>query len=381
MTDRAAAEADAAVAADERYLRRALTLARRGRYRTSPNPMVGCVVVRDGAVVAEGYHRQVGGPHAEAEALAHAGDAARGATVFTNLEPCDHQGRTPPCSRALLAAGVRRVVVCHRDPNALAAGGLARLAAAGVAVACGTLARPAVHLNWKFLVAALLGRPAVTLKWAASLDGKIATQSGHSQWISSPASLRWALDERETHDAIVAGSGTALADDPRLDRRLGRAAGPNLRVVLDRRLRLRPEARMLRVAGPVLVYAGPTADPDRVRALEAQGAEVAVLAEPTPEHVLADLYRRGVRSVLVEGGGAVAAAFVAADLVDRVAAVLAPMLIGGSRAVGPLAGVGVDTLSAAPRLDRLRVSRRGDDLLIQGFRSRCLPDLYASVGA
>ena len=367
-------------ALDRRHMRRALTLARRGRYGASPNPMVGCVIARGERVLAEGWHRQVGGPHAEAHALARRDGSVRGATAYVTLEPCNHTGRTPPCSAALVEAGVARVVISHRDPNPVAEGGAARLRDAGIAVSCGLLGRRAARLNWSFLTGIALGRPGVTLKWAASLDGKIATASGHSQWISSPPARRWALEEREAHDALLVGSGTALADDPRLDRRLGHAGRPNVRVVLDRRLRLPPSSRMLGLPGTVLVYADPAPDRRRRRALEAVGATVVAPPRAGLEAVLQDLFERGVRSVLVEGGGEVASAFVTARCFDRVATVVAPMLIGGAAATGPLGGDGADRLDDAPRLDGLRVGRRGNDLLISGFRHGCLPALYASVG-
>jgi diaminohydroxyphosphoribosylaminopyrimidine deaminase/5-amino-6-(5-phosphoribosylamino)uracil reductase len=208
-----------------------------------------------------------------------------------------------------------------------------------------------------------------------SLDGRIATAGGESQWISSPAARRWALALREEHDAVLVGSGTVLADDPRLDRRLGLAAGPGVRVVLDRRLRLPPDARMLAVPGPVLVYTAVDAPAGRREALAAAGAEVVALAEPSPAAVLADLGGRGVASVLVEGGGEVAAAFVAAGLWDRVAAAVAPKLVGGRAAPGPLGGAGVAGLAAAPRLAGLVARRRGPDLVLDGLREACLPEL------
>jgi diaminohydroxyphosphoribosylaminopyrimidine deaminase / 5-amino-6-(5-phosphoribosylamino)uracil reductase len=369
----------------DRHLRRALRLAARGRYRVAPNPMVGAVVVAAaGEVVGEGWHAALGGPHAEAAALAAAGERARGATLCVTLEPCDHHGRTPPCTEAILAAGVRRVVACHRDPHrdpgrGIAGGGLERLRAAGVEVLCGGPVDDALRLNLRFLVPAVLGRPQVTLKWAMSLDGRIATAGGESQWISSPASRRWALALREEHDAVLVGSGTALADDPRLDRRLGLAAGPGVRVVLDRRLRLSPEARMLAVPGPVLVYTAVDAPPGRREALAARGAEVVALAEPTPAAVLADLGGRGVASVLVEGGGEVAAAFVAAGQWDRVAAAVAPKLLGGREAPGPLGGAGVAALATAPRLTGLVARRRGPDLVLDGLREACLPELSSNA--
>ncbi len=366
----------------EPFVRRALRLAARGRYRVAPNPMVGAVVVRDGEVVGEGWHAALGEPHAEAVALAAAGERARGATLCVTLEPCDHHGRTPPCTEAILAAGVGRLVVCHGDPNpALPGGGCRRLREAGVEVLSGVLAEEAARLNLRYLVPAVLGRPAVTLKWAMSLDGRIATAAGESQWISGEPARRWALALREEHDAVAVGSGTALADDPRLDRRLGRAVGPILRVVLDRRLRLSPAARMLAVDGPVLVYTAAGPEAGRRRALEARGAEVVELATVEPAVVLADLHRRGVGSLLVEGGAAVAGAFAASGLFDRVAAAVAPLLIGGDTAPGPLGGAGAASLAAAPRLEGLRVRRRGADLLLDGLRRGCSRELSSSAGA
>ncbi|MCP4661357.1 MAG: bifunctional diaminohydroxyphosphoribosylaminopyrimidine deaminase/5-amino-6-(5-phosphoribosylamino)uracil reductase RibD [bacterium] len=363
-------------------MRQALQLASRGRYRTSPNPMVGAVVVCDGKVVGAAYHRRLGGPHAEVEALRQAGLRARGATLYVSLEPCNHQGRTPPCTEAVLAAGIRRVVACHRDPNPRVSGqGFARLEQAGIEVEWGLLVAEAVQLNWRYLVATALGRPAVTLKWAMSLDGRIATANGESRWISSPAARRWGLDQREEHDAILVGIGTALADDPRLDRRLGRANEPNVRIVLDRRLRLPPTARLLEVDGDVLIYTESAAAMERGmrQVLERRGAEVVHVPIVTPAAVLNDLYARGVQSVLVEGGAQVAAAFAEAGLFDRVMVDLAPLLIAGDQAPGALGGRGFSPLCNAPRLADLRVERRGGDVILKGFRDRCLPDLYANV--
>ena len=354
--------------------------------------MVGAVIAHGGEVVGEGWHREHGGPHAEAEALAAAGERARGATLYLNLEPCAHHGNTPPCADAVIRAGIARVVACHGDPDPRTAGsGFARLREAGIEVEVGRLARQAVELNLPFLVSNVLRRPAVTLKWAMSLDGKIATVAGESQWISSPEGRRWALEQRERHDAILVGSGTALADDPRLDRRLGKARGPIVRAVLDRRLRLPPTARLFGVPGPVLLYTelrhpaesveAAEARQGRVTALEAAGAEVVALERLEPAAVLADLHRRGLRSVLVEGGGEVAAAFVAAGTYDRVAVDCAPVLLGGEGAPGPLRGVGAASLATAPRLERLRARRRGPDLILTGYRDGCLPDLLRSVDA
>jgi diaminohydroxyphosphoribosylaminopyrimidine deaminase/5-amino-6-(5-phosphoribosylamino)uracil reductase len=363
-----------------RAVRRALVLAARGAATTAPNPRVGAVVLAaDGRALGEGWHERAGGPHAEVVALAAAGEAARGATLVVTLEPCAHTGRTPPCVDAVVAAGIRRVVACHRDPDPRTAGaGFARLAAAGVEVVTPVEVASAIEINLPFLVRHVLGRPAVTLKWAASLDGKIATASGESRWISGPAARRRALELREEHDAILVGSGTALADDPRLTRRLGRASGPILRIVLDRRLRLPPSARLLREPGPALVYTE-SGDAARAATLAAEGAEVVRLAAVEPVEVLADLARRGVQSVLVEGGAEVAASFLAAERWDRVVAFVAPRLLGGAGAPSPLGGVGRERLAAAGALARLSVRRRGADLEITGIRERCLRELSSSV--
>jgi diaminohydroxyphosphoribosylaminopyrimidine deaminase/5-amino-6-(5-phosphoribosylamino)uracil reductase len=352
--------------------------------------MVGVVVVRDGEVVGEGWHRAFGQAHAEAVALERAGERARGAVLYVNLEPCAHHGHTPPCADAVIAAGIARVVACHGDPDPRTAGaGFARLRAAGIEVEVGQLAERAAELNLHFLVSNLLGRPAVTLKWAMSLDGKIATAAGQSQWISSSAGRRWGLLQRECHDAVLVGSGTVLADDPRLDRRLRRAGRPGWRVVLDRSLRVPPDARLFEVpveeGGPVLLYTAPQtdrgADAVDARELERAGARVVRLERVEPAAVLAELHRLGVRSVLVEGGARIAAAFVEAGLFDRVAIDCAPLLVGGEEAPGPVAGGGAPTLERAPRLDRFRAHRRGPDLILTGYRHGCLPDLLRSVEA
>jgi diaminohydroxyphosphoribosylaminopyrimidine deaminase / 5-amino-6-(5-phosphoribosylamino)uracil reductase len=379
---------------------------------------VGAVVVAaGGAIVGRGWHRQVGGPHAEVEALAEAGEKARGATLYVTLEPCAHHGRTPPCADAVVAAGLARLVACHGDPDPRVAGrGFALLRQAGIEVEVGGLAAAAVRLNLAFLVAALERRPAVTLKWAMSLDGRIATAGGESQWISSPRGRRWALALREEHDATLVGSGTALADDPRLDRRLGLAGKPGVRVVIDRRLRLaaalaaggeagatgaggatgadgvvggvggvgRRPVRIFAAAGPLLVYTEAAGEGAAGRALgraalEERGATVIGLAEVEPAAVLADLLERGVRSVLVEGGAEVLASFAAAGLYDRVAVDCAPLLIGGRGAPGPLAGAGAATLAAAPRLDRLEIRRRGPDVILDGLRPGCIEQILAQV--
>ncbi|MGE0641547.1 MAG: bifunctional diaminohydroxyphosphoribosylaminopyrimidine deaminase/5-amino-6-(5-phosphoribosylamino)uracil reductase RibD [Thermoanaerobaculia bacterium] len=359
---------------DVRWLRHALRLAARGRGSVHPNPMVGAVVVRDGEPAGAGFHLRAGEAHAEVGALAAAGERARGATLYVTLEPCAHYGRTPPCVEAILAAGIARVVACHRDPDPRVSGrGFARLHETGVAVEVGRLAADALRLNCNWLVPRQLGRPAVTLKWAMSLDGKIAPASGRSQWISSPAARRWAVRLRDEHEAILVGIGTVLADDPRLDRRGGRAAGPIVRVVLDRRLRTPPGAKLFERPGPVRIYTE-SADRGREERLVAAGAEVVVLPAVDPDAVLADLYRAGIGSVLVEGGAEVATAFFEAGRYDRVHAVAAARLLGGSAARSPLGGRGRE-LDEAERLEALEARRIGGDIVMTGWNPACLREL------
>ena len=371
--------------ADRRAMGRALRLARRGRLTAAPNPLVGAVVVGAGEIVGEGWHRRAGGEHAEGMALAAAGERARGATIYVTLEPCNHHGRTAPCVERMLESGVERVVYAHRDPNPeVAGGGGDRLRAAGIRVDAGLLAERAVELNVAFLTRVLHGRPAVTLKWAMSLDGRIATSTGDSHWISSPRGRIWALGLRDEHQAVVVGSGTALADDPRLNRRLRRVKGPIMRVVLDRRLRLSPEARMFGVEGPVVVYTVEPEDGAREWAerrdrLRGAGAEVVVLEAVEPSAVLADLAGRGLSNVLVEGGAGVLEAFASSGAWDRAAVCCAPLLIGGAAAPGPLGGEGGAYLADAWRLDQLRVQRRGPDVILIGYRQGCLAELSQSV--
>ncbi len=276
-------------------MRRALALAARGRFTVAPNPKVGAVLVRDGRIVGEGFHVRAGEPHAEVHALAAAGEAARGATLYVTLEPCAHQGRTPPCVDAVIAAGVARVVATHRDPNPATAGrGFDRLRAAGIEVETGPGAADAIELNLPFLVAQVLGRPAVTLKWAASLDGRIATAGGESRWITGARARRSALELREEHDAILVGIGTVLADDPRLDApaRARRRPDPARSCsIADCAARRQPASSTSRDRSSCTL--NPTTRRPRA-ALVARGAEVVRLAEVTPVAVLADLRGRGV---------------------------------------------------------------------------------------
>ncbi len=341
-------------AADVRHMARALQLAERGRYTTDPNPRVGCVIVRDGRVVGEGWHRKAGEPHAERIALAAAGAAARGATAYVTLEPCSHHGRTPPCADSLVEAGVARVVAAMQDPNPLVAGaGLARLRAAGIEVTAGVLEPAAQALNPGFLRRMVSGRPYVRCKLAMSLDGRTAMASGESQWITGADARRDVQRLRARSSAVLTGVDTVLADDPSLNVRLAPAELPGvetldylrqpLRVVLDSRLRTPPTARLLGLPGRTLVVCAAPAAARAADALRAAGAEVLAVAgdgRPDLGAVLAALARREVNEVLVEAGPTLAGAFAAAGLFDEIWLYAAPHLMGdGARGLFHLPGI------------------------------------------
>jgi diaminohydroxyphosphoribosylaminopyrimidine deaminase/5-amino-6-(5-phosphoribosylamino)uracil reductase len=367
----------AAVERDRLWMDRALGLARQGMGRTSPNPMVGAVLVRDGRVVGEGAHLRAGGPHAEAAALEAAGEAARGATCFVTLEPCAHFGRTPPCADALVRAGVARVVAACRDPHPAVDGeGLARLRAAGVSVTVGVREAEARALNRAFLCAVAEGRPHVTLKAAMTLDGKIAASDGASRWITGEAARLEAHRLRFAADAILVGIGTVLADDPRLTvRHPGLAPKEPLRVVADSRLRIPLEARVLREGDPrrvVVACVGP-APAGPAAALRACGARVIELpgdgGRVALRALLETLRALDVIAVLAEGGAELGGALAEAALVDRVAFFLAPRLLGGREAPGPLGGRGRPLKEALALVD-VATSRLGDDLLVEADVAR-----------
>jgi diaminohydroxyphosphoribosylaminopyrimidine deaminase / 5-amino-6-(5-phosphoribosylamino)uracil reductase len=358
-------------------MRAALALARRGLGRVWPNPAVGCVIARDGRVVGRGWTQPGGRPHAETEALARAGAAAEGATAYATLEPCCHWGRTPPCADALIAARLSRVVVALEDPDPrVAGGGLARLRAAGLAVEAGLGAAEAAEINAGFFQRVRLGRPLVTLKLASSLDGRIATPSGESRWITGPAARERAHLLRATHDAILVGTDTVIADDPQLTCRLpGLADHSPVRVALDRQLRIPLGAHLIAQARqvPTWLVTLATADPARQQALSDAGV-VVIAAEPdAPGYIdlaqaLGLLGGRGLTRLLVEGGGRLAAALLQAGLVDRLVWLHAPLLLGGD-AVPAIAALALDHLADAPGFERLSSETLGDDLLTI-FRAR-----------
>jgi diaminohydroxyphosphoribosylaminopyrimidine deaminase/5-amino-6-(5-phosphoribosylamino)uracil reductase len=332
-------------------MRRAITLAARGAGRTSPNPVVGCVVLdRHGAVAGEGWHARAGGPHAEIEALRAAGEAARGGTAVVTLEPCNHTGRTGPCAQALIAAGVARVVVAVDDPNPVAAGGAATLRAAGVEVESGLLTAEAAAGNVAWLTALRTGRPHLTWKFAATLDGRSAAADGTSRWITGPAARADVHRLRAGVDTILAGIGTVLTDDPELTVRLpGHDGHQPLRVVVDSTGRTPAHARVRDGAAAtwIATAAEVGADPDG-------HVDLAKL--------LAALHARGSRSVLLEGGPTLAGAALRAGLVDRVVGYLAPALLGAGPAA--LAEAGITTIDRALRLDVTDVALVGTDVRI-----------------
>lgn len=362
---------------DQIGMARALALAGQGRGLTSPNPMVGALIVRDGLPVGEGVHRRAGSPHAEVEALKAVGPRAEGACLYVNLEPCVHRGRTPPCVDAILAAGIRRVVVGCLDPNPLVNGrGVERLREAGVEVTVGVREDEARALNRAFFKFIATDRPFVTLKAALTLDGKIAAWDGNSRWITGEEARTEVHRMRAGADAILVGIETVLRDDPELTVRLP-DVGPRepLRVVADSRLRTPPDARVLRAGTPgrtvIACVAGAPAE--AARALRARGVEVldcpARDGRVDLDALLAELARRGVVSLLAEGGGELNASLLEAGLVDRVAFFVAPAVLGGRGAPGPVGGSGRG-LKEALRLGPLEVRRVGPDLLIEADLER-----------
>ena len=365
--------------ADRQHMARALQLARLGRYTTDPNPRVGCVLVRDGVVVGEGFHRKAGEPHAERMAIADAGDKARGATAYVTLEPCCHHGKTPPCTEGLLEAGVSRVIAAMVDPNPLVAGkGLAQLQQAGVETASGLMVAEAAALNPGFIKRMSEGKPYVRLKLAMSLDGRTAMASGESQWITGEAARLDVQRLRAGSSAIVTGIGTVLADNPSMNVRLGAGDLPGvqsdelilqpLRVVLDSRARMPLGSRMLSLPGDTLVCVGEGADESRVSALREAGAEVISLPREALglqwEGLLGQLSQRGINEVLLECGAAVAGSALLAGIVDELIVYMAPHLMGDA-ARGLVSLPGVEVMADRLQLQLLEARALGDDLRLR----------------
>ena len=353
------------------WMTRALSEAARGRGAVEPNPMVGAVIVDDERLLAVGHHAQFGGPHAEVVALETIENTAAGATLYVTLEPCSHFGKTPPCTDAIIRAGIRRVVASMSDPFPKVAGnGFAKLREAGINVLIGVLEEESKRLNAPYLKRLSQGRPFVTAKWAMTLDGKIATASGHSQWISGPRSRAIVHELRGRMDAIIIGIGTALADDPRLT---ARPAGPRLasRVVLDSNARLPLNSQLVQTSKevPTLISVTNRAPIERVVALEAAGCEVIRMkgcGQVSISLLLDELGQRGMTNVLVEGGGRTIGAFFDEGEIDALEVFIAPMLEGGPPSFTPTTGRGAASMDLVKRLERHEIAVLDGDVHLRG---------------
>lgn len=349
-------------------MRRCIELANRALGQTAPNPLVGAVIVQDGKIVGEGFHPGAGHPHAEVFALREAGDLATGATIYVNLEPCNHYGRTPPCSEALVAAGVAKVVVGMVDPNPLVAGGgIARLRDAGIEVLTGVETEACQKLNEAFVHRILYHQPFGILKYAMTLDGKIATSTGHSTWVTGEEARSEVHRLRVGCNAVIVGGNTVRLDNPQLT---SHRVGPHnpLRVVMSRTLDLPRSARLWDTTeAETLVLTEPSVNPEFQEFLRTKGVEVVELSPLTPATVMAELYNRQFLSVLWECGGTLAAKAVAEGAVQKILAFIAPKIIGGPAAPSPVGELGLTTMAEALTLDRVAVRSVGLDCLIEGY--------------
>ncbi len=353
---------------DHQMMQRCLELARRALGQTAPNPLVGCVVVKNGAIVGEGLHPGAGQPHAEVFALRQAGDAAQGATLYVNLEPCNHYGRTPPCSEAVIQAGVSRVVVGMVDPNPLVAGkGVARLREVGIEVTVGVEEVACQDLNEPFVYRILHQRPLGILKYAMTLDGKIATATGHSAWVTEPAARTVVHHLRVGCDAVVVGGNTVRRDNPLLTSHGAGDHNPQ-RVVLTRSLDLPDTAQLWdTTVAPTLVITQAGTRPELQQALRDKGVEVLELPEVTPAAAMAELNQRGFLSVLWECGGTLAARAIADGSIQKIMAFIAPKIIGGEAAPSPVGDLGFTEMTQALKLERVKWRTVGNDLLVEGY--------------
>lgn len=362
---------------------RALELAERGRGFVEPNPMVGCVIVKNGEGVGEGFHARFGGPHAEVVALEAAGVNAKGSTLYVTLEPCCHQGKTPPCTKAVIAAGIRRVVAAMQDPFAEVSGqGLTELREGGIEVDVGLHEDKARQLNAPYLKLLSTGKPWVIAKWAMTLDGKIATRSGYSKWISGSAAREVVQSLRARVDAIVVGRRSAEMDDPLLTARpeSGTPARIATRVVVSSQARLSPGCRLIKTAkeAPVLLACGPDAQKRDIRRLTARGVEVHRFSATTRfERTLDLLERLGTRrmtNILVEGGSQLFGSLLDARQIDEIHVFIAPKLFGGEKAPSPIGGAGISAVSSALHLERVQIQTLGDDVYVHGYLHCGLPE-------
>jgi diaminohydroxyphosphoribosylaminopyrimidine deaminase/5-amino-6-(5-phosphoribosylamino)uracil reductase len=367
-------EIDEWTEADNRFMKRALALAAEGAGLVSPGPLVGCVIVSpSGEVLGEGFYVYDKLKHAETYALEQAGARSRGATAYVSLEPHAHHGRTPPCTDALINAGISRVISPNEDPNPKVSGkGFAHLRAAGVAVSVGLLAREERQLNEKYFHFMATGRPFVHLKLAASLDGKIATRTGESRWITGSESRARVHQLRHEYDAVLVGAGTASVDDPLLTDRSGQARRqPLVRVLLDEDLKISPGAKLVATAAeaPLVIFAGKKAENAKIDLLTSSGIEI-IRDEANGRDLLAvlrELGARSIQSVLVEGGATVAGKLIEHGLVNKISFFLAPIVIGGGDAPSAIGGAGAERLADALKLENIEIVRRGEDIEVTGY--------------
>jgi diaminohydroxyphosphoribosylaminopyrimidine deaminase / 5-amino-6-(5-phosphoribosylamino)uracil reductase len=357
---------------DEQWMRRVLRLAEKGRGRTSPNPMVGAVLVKRGEVVGEGYHVRAGADHAEVIALRQAREKARGATLYLNLEPCTHYGKTPPCAPAVIGAKVKRVVIGMEDPNPLVRGrGLESLKRAGIVGEVGVLEKECRRLNEAFCKYIVKREPFVILKAAATLDGKMATREGDSKWISGETSRRFVHRMRDQVDGVLVGIGTVLKDDPQLTARIAKGRDP-YRIVLDSRLRISEEAKVIGSSpSRAIIATTGLAAKDKIKKLEKRGVRILVLDSKQGKvdlnHCLSKLGEMEITSLLVEGGSEIHGSFLDAGLINKILLFFSPKLMGDREAVGIFGGHEKKTLKEALPLSELRVRRIGEDILVEGY--------------
>ena len=357
---------------DEHYMRLALELARKGMGRTSPNPMVGAIVVKDGCIVGQGWHQKAGTPHAEIHALQAAGALTKGATLYITLEPCCHQGRTGPCTDAIIAANISRVVFAMTDPNPCVAGcGGRLLRQAGIETLEGILACDAAKLNEAFITHIATGLPFTTIKMAMTLDGKIATAGGQSQWITGETARRQVHKLRNQYDAVLVGIGTVLADDPQLTVRHVSGRNP-IRVVVDSQARTPLQAHLVAdKAAHTIIAVGQDVPNDRLTDFVAAGIEIIQIPAHSDgldlRYLFRYLARRGLSSILVEGGATLNASILQENLADSVIWFIAPKLVGGTSAPGPIGGMGVATLEQAAELEDITAELVGKDVMLTGY--------------
>ena len=358
----------------EFFMKKALALAKRGQGYTSPNPMVGAVIVKDGEVKGKGYHQAVGQAHAEVNAIENAGFQAKGATLYVNLEPCNHTGRTPPCTRKILEAGIKRVVVAMEDPNTIAGGGCVFLKQRGIEVLTGICENEAKRLNEAFIKYVNTKSPFVIIKCAATLDGRIATRTGDSRWVTGEKARRYVHRLRHAVDAILVGIGTIHADDPNLTARLGSKKGVDpVRIVLDTHLSISPDARILKLNSnsDTILITGSTVSEDKKKKVVKKG--VRQIVQPVKDGqidlkpLMVQLGSMGITSLLIEGGSRVIASAFRSGIVDKALFFYAPKILGGDDGIPICRGAGPQRMKDCIRLKDIRVRRFDDDVMVEGY--------------